>query len=610
MAVVVQPSAAVAAPKHLHGEIPSRKLTREELLKTHKTYLKRNDVNPDAPRPVKQPELAEAYPASTKSIHDVEIIPLGDLAGAVSVVEDAFGNVDKLAVYNQPDSSTLSAVPEGCVVAVKEPYYTHNGAAHDYMICVDHPSDVVLLRFTDPLIPEPLRLGPLLKSAKEWRTAGDTAFIEKDYPTAVFCYTEALETFEDDKLKAPVYTKWAGTNLLLGRYDAALADSLASRTGGVGDWKAYYNAGRAAYGLCQYATSREYLSRALQLNAEGAGGGVRREHARCLARLREEEHGDYAFATMLASLNPQRVHLDCGSFLRRTRIAESQHHGRGLFATEAIRAGELVFVEKATLMPNQYEPMRALAALYAMIVRQLCENPSLARSVLTLYAGEELPERSVEPGTAVDGVPIVDVFLVEGISTKNSFSAPLTSIDNTKPTPPGAAVRMAKGLWAHASHMNHSCVPNTMRSFLGDMLISRATRDIVAGEELFQQYVPVKSLLDGRNAEYKGSWGFECACTLCTGERKSPPAMLNRRREALAAVEKACNKRQPGRDGIMVVPDAVIRNIDRLARQLEDLHEPEVYDKLPRLPLIYSSNCGRRRGGAGPDYRLRGRRRL
>jgi hypothetical protein len=107
-------------------------------------------------------------------------------AGVISLVEDESGNADKLAIYNHSDSSILSGVPEGCVVAVKEPYYKYNGTDEDYMICVDHPSDVILLRFSDPIIPEPLRLGPLLKTAEEWRTAGDKAFIERDFPTAVF----------------------------------------------------------------------------------------------------------------------------------------------------------------------------------------------------------------------------------------------------------------------------------------------------------------------------------------------------------------------------------------------------------------------------------------
>lgn len=107
-------------------------------------------------------------------------------AGAVSIVEDEFGNAEKLAIYNQADSSILSGVPEGCIIAVKEPYYKKNGAENDFMICVDHPSDVILLRFTDPIIPEPLRLGPLLQTADDWKNAADRAFLEKDFPTAVF----------------------------------------------------------------------------------------------------------------------------------------------------------------------------------------------------------------------------------------------------------------------------------------------------------------------------------------------------------------------------------------------------------------------------------------
>jgi hypothetical protein len=51
-----------------------KRLTKEELLKTHQAYLKTQDNSPDAPRPVKQPILSEAYPASTKSIRELEIV--------------------------------------------------------------------------------------------------------------------------------------------------------------------------------------------------------------------------------------------------------------------------------------------------------------------------------------------------------------------------------------------------------------------------------------------------------------------------------------------------------------------------------------------------------
>jgi hypothetical protein len=370
-------------------------------------------------------------------------------------------------------------------------------------------------------------------------------------------------------------------NLILGRYDAAKADALASRTDGPQDWKAYYNAGRAAYGLCAYSESHALLTTALELNPTNTN--ICKEHARCEARLREETTGEYDFAAMHASLGPHHVHLDRGSFLRNTRVADSAHHGRGLFAARDLRAGDVVFVEKATLMPNQYEPVRASAALYALMVRQLCDNPSLAGPVLGLYSGGY--ERSGGEGGAVDGVPVVDVFLVEAIRTKNCFSAPRSTLEETRPGLPDG--RMAKGLWVHASYMNHSCVANTMRTFMGDVLISRATRDIKEGEEVFQQYVPVKSMADMRGKQYKEGWGFECACALCAGERRSPEAMLAKRKELVAALEKLCNKKLPGKE---LIPDVTIRNVDRLAKQLEDAHEQDVYEGLPRLTLIYASN--------------------
>lgn len=102
---------------------------------------------------------------------------------AVSVVEDEHGEVDKLALYNHSETSVLSNLPEGCVVIVKEPYYKINGASvdGDFMISVDHPSDVLLLRQNDPIIPSALR-----PDAEEWKKAGERAFLDKDFSMAVF----------------------------------------------------------------------------------------------------------------------------------------------------------------------------------------------------------------------------------------------------------------------------------------------------------------------------------------------------------------------------------------------------------------------------------------
>ena len=113
----------------------------------------------------------------------------------ISVVEDEFGNVDKIGIYNQSDSSRLFKLPQGSVLDVKEPYYKYSGE-DDYMICVDHPSDIMLLDPDDPLIPEVFKSkeAPLEKTALEWRQAGDKAFISKDLPLALSWYVSQFPT--------------------------------------------------------------------------------------------------------------------------------------------------------------------------------------------------------------------------------------------------------------------------------------------------------------------------------------------------------------------------------------------------------------------------------
>jgi hypothetical protein len=87
----------------------------------------------------------------------------------------------------------LALPPEGSIIAVKEPYFKYN-APDDYMICVDHPSDAVYLKFDDPIIPKAFQSDDEeTDTAADWKSAGDTSFIARNLPIAVYWFVNSLQ---------------------------------------------------------------------------------------------------------------------------------------------------------------------------------------------------------------------------------------------------------------------------------------------------------------------------------------------------------------------------------------------------------------------------------
>lgn len=129
----------------------------------------------------------------------------------------------------------------------------------------------------------------------------------------------------------------------------------------------------------------------------------------------------------------------------------------------------------------------------------------------------------------------------------NRFDAPTTSFADmifmTRPNSTMPAVQenmdpSSYGVWLLASRINHSCVGNCRRSFIGDMLIVRATRDLGAGTELLFNYTQ-PSLGESYEKIQQGlrPWGFRCSCELCEMERTTTP-------EAKRQRAKLCKKLQ------------------------------------------------------------------
>ncbi|KAI6356038.1 hypothetical protein MCOR25_007992 [Pyricularia grisea] len=611
---------------------------RQEMIKLHNAKVQKQheliEAGGDEGRTIKRPDFSHQYPASYKSVKELEKITLNALrpdthhygkclivrtvalphtgVGTTTIVEDDTGAVERLVIFAYSDSSILSNVPEGCFVAIKEPFFRTSSKEENEgepdqppgaFISIDHPSDIVLLRFSDPAIAA--RFGsvtPLLGSADEWKQAGDASFLQGDLATAAFCYTEALDfasttannntTTTTAVDRQGILAKRAGTHLLLGRFDAARADALESLTegdGGPSDWRAHQTAAKASYALGEFATALAHLESGLRLNPTSAALIKDRDRAR--ARVAEEETGVYDFGGLAATLSPgpggRRCTLDVGNFTRRTEERRSATHGRGLFATERIRAGELVFVEKATVMPPQYDEERSSAALYAGVVRRMLDSPTLARRLCGMFAGDYAHATGRE-GHVVDGVAVVDVFHAELVRVKNCFSAPLTTAASLGPDvsrqPP-----QARGMWPLAAAMNHACVASTARAFVGDVFITRALRDIAEGEELTQQYIPVRADVRARQGQYGQWWGFECGCVLCAAEKGLESGegggMVTRRRLLLKQIEKMVDRSATTVEmsgavdvfGKGKADNGTVRNVERVMGLLEGAHEVHVY---------------------------------
>lgn len=95
------------------------------------------------------------------------------------------------------------------------------------------------------------------------------------------------------------------------------------------------------------------------------------------------------------------------------------------------------------------------------------------------------------------------------------------------------------GVWCLTSHINHCCISNTSRSFIGDMQIVRATRDLEEGSELFACYIlPYELGSYEKVQERLRRWDFTCGCALCLDRKVTPKRVLDQRTSLVQSFKK------------------------------------------------------------------------
>lgn len=89
-----------------------------------------------------------------------------------------------------------------------------------------------------------------------------------------------------------------------------------------------------------------------------------------------------------------------------------------------------------------------------------------------------------------------------------------------------------------ASYINHSCLSNARRSFIGDMMIVRASRDLPSNTEITFWYKSPMSRDPKELPVNLQHWGFRCDCILCQETRSASSSVLSNRNRISADLQR------------------------------------------------------------------------
>ncbi|KAB8302482.1 hypothetical protein EYC80_005886 [Monilinia laxa] len=507
------------------------------------------------------------------------------ITGIMAIVEDENADALPLQLYQQPEEKlrpAASVITVQDIFLIKEPYLktTSDGG---YGLRVDHVSDLVCLDANHDMLPKDWkpRVVDLDKTADDWKQEGNVAMGKGHYWAAIQSYTAALQCLPSAQATKIIYLNRALAHLKDGRFDAAFSDTKCIISLPDAPEKALYRAGQALYELGRFSECYNIFENSLQ-----------------------EESGVYDFELIYKELSTTRPpHLDHATFVGSVVVKPSPGRGQGLFTTKAVKAGELLLCEKAfaycyagtskdsetesnpTLLIDLHTnriTMGTESDLITNIVQKLWKNPSLIPKFKTLHHGSY---KSVKI-TEVDKKPVIDTFLVGRSIALNVFGCPISSYE-AHPTVTKSEEDESKhhscGIWLMASKINHSCLGNASRSFIGDLQLVRATRDIPAETELTFWYVVPTEERQKMKKELE-NWGFQCKCIMCLDSEDTTKKQFRKREKFLVDLKVVLNARDVDTakaERLLIAIDATYKHpaakVPRLALRKPSLQLAEVY---------------------------------
>lgn len=529
-----------------------------------------------------------------------------------SCIEDCLGVSSMLHVYNSAlNEDACYTLPKDTVFAIKEPYFQATGGLGSGTghviggkLRVDHPSDLIKLEPTHPMVPIELasKLLELDTDALVFKSKGNVAFKANDYLRAAEAYTQGLEIRgeNDDVLRCDLFRNRAIANIHLQRYERACKDAKAAlipdpegdETATKNNVKALYRASRALYCMQRYVDAKAQVDKLLELSPGDKDGQDHLEKTE--AHLKETETGMYDFVAIREQVSAGIKRLDHADFTQNVAIRATSKKGNGLFATKDIAAGDLTLVEKAFAIVFSSEAaagskmniiidmidskamMGPQAECYYHAVQKAMHDSEQAVQLAGLYDGRYSPKVSTQQ---VDGKTVVDTFRIAATVRHNSFLVP----DARRQSSNQSQESESCGIWLVTSRFNHSCDANAARAFVGDLVIVRAAKDIAKDAEITIAYDHPGLRQAEINEELGKIWDFKCCCKMCEAEATSPPVQKKARAEFINQIDAYMNDHRD------VVKNrskpAVVATAEKLYTKLDNTYDKKAFAQIPRIAL-------------------------
>ena len=361
---------------------------------------------------------------------------------------------------------------------------------------------------------------------------GNKLFKEGRYLQAIVQYSNAIQV---DKNNAIFYSNRAQCYSKFGEFENALTDFQQANTLDPYSFKYQYLIALNWSRLGNHKLSVDRLNKIKTKNMTDL---------RLVQKLLEEEkklvtnvNGKFDFSEMRRIVSASGHNEMTADYIGPIQILDSAIHGRDIFTTRRVSRGENLCVVKAVEFLNSTPLICGcrddqVSLLYFHRLQQILHPKlieSARKSKLTTVRLIALCDKSIKNVN-------IELFSSCGYEFANKFDTsdyPLDKLLALSRENLSAELRdihilhnlfitdfppdLSTGIWLLPSFMNHSCMPNAIRVYIGDICIVRAITDIPEGEEILISYFPLSLFPKVRN---RGHFlGFRCDCILCQFER-------------------------------------------------------------------------------------------